>query len=107
MMRGLVLVMAMAACAQGAELEDPQLAGPFVLHAGAPERLVFSPDEALQLSTAAAAERWSNAGGLDVRVGDGGARVEAADRVFQPSSGEEVCAHAYRAEGRIVVATRP
>lgn len=72
-----------------------------------PEQLVFSPSETFTLSTMAAAERWTRAAGLDVQVGEGGVSVEAQPRVFQPSSGEEICAHTYRHEGRIVIATAP
>lgn len=79
MMRGLVLVLAMAACAQGGEI-DPQLVGPpFVLHAGEPEPawcgMAFDPVPELREATESAAARWSAATGCDVRVEAGGVPV--------------------------------
>ncbi len=83
MIRGLVLVLGMAACSQGAESEDPQLAGPFVLHAGEPEPapcgMAFDPAPELLAATEAAAARWSAATGCDVRVEAGGVPVIVAD----------------------------
>lgn len=78
MMRGLVLVLAMAACAQGAEI-DPQLVGPFVPRAGELEPascgMAFDPAPELLEATEAAAVRWSAATGCDVRVEAGGVPV--------------------------------
>jgi hypothetical protein len=88
MMRGLVLVMAMAACAQGAELEDPQLAGPFMLHQAEAEPepvpcgMAFDPAPELLAGTEAAAERWSAATGCDVRVEAGGVPMKAWTSLF-------------------------
>jgi hypothetical protein len=86
MIRGLVVVLAMAACAQGAELEDPQLAGPFVLHQAqaepAPCGMAFDPAPELLAATDAAAERWSAATGCDVRVEAGGLPVRAQGFIF-------------------------
>ena len=61
MIRGLAMMLACVACAQGAEI-DPQLAGPFVLHADAPEPapcgMAFDPAPTLVEATQRAAERW-------------------------------------------------
>lgn len=92
MMRGLVLVLAMAACAQGAEIA-PQLVGPFVLHPGEPEPapcgMAFDPAPELRGATEKAAERWSAATGCDVRVEAGGVPVVVA-RGLTTSGGKRV-----------------
>lgn len=84
-MRGLVLVLAIAACAQGAEI-DPQLVGPFVLHASSPEPepcgMAFDPAPALLAATEDAAARWSAATGCDVRVEAGGVPIVAWYSLF-------------------------
>jgi hypothetical protein len=84
--RGLVLMLGLAACAQGAELEDPQLAGTLVLHAGEPEPspcgMAFDPDPELGDATEAAVARWCAATGCDVRVEAGGVPIRAQGFVF-------------------------
>jgi hypothetical protein len=109
MIRGLVVAMAMAACAQGAELEDPQLAAPLVLHETEPAvticGMAFDPAPELLAATEAAAERWSAATGCDVRVEPGGVPV----RITSPEErgGHRAAAVRDRATGDWSVGVAP
>jgi hypothetical protein len=85
MIRGLVLILGLAACAQ-AEKIDPQLAGPFVLHETEPAvtlcGIALDPAPELAEATEAAAARWSAATGCSVHVEAGGLPVRAQGFIF-------------------------
>jgi len=91
MIRGLVLVLALASCAQGAELEYVDLSGPFVLRAASPEldlepcRIAFDPAPELLDATERAAGRWSAATGCDVHVQSGGIVIAVLPEVIDNS----------------------
>jgi hypothetical protein len=108
--RGLVLMLGVAACAQGAEI-DPQLEGPFVLHAGGPEPepapcgLAFDPDPELLEATEAAAARWSAATGCDVRIEAGGIAVRIAST--EQRGGHQAAARRNRETGEWAIGVAP
>lgn len=62
---------------------------------------VFTPTEAAREMTEAGVAQWRDATGLDIRIGDGGASVELADRIVT-DEGAPMCGASLR-EGGLVV----
>jgi hypothetical protein len=106
--RSLVLALAIAACAQRADI-DPQLVGPFVLHAGEPDPapcgMAFDPAPELLAATESAAARWSAATGCDVKVESGGVQVRIASTAER--GGHQAAAIRNRETGEWFVGVAP
>lgn len=80
-----VLVLLLGACAQGTELDSPQVGEPMPVDAApapAPCGMAFDPAPELLGAAEAAARRWSAATGCDVRVQAGGIPIVAWPRLF-------------------------